>query len=109
MKSGWNLIFKNCILGATFVKSSNRSTKFVKSYESGSDWETEDESSNQTNEKNEAIEDITEKTEKIVLVSEEKMSFKSILKKPPVKNPILNELSDVIAAPIKKSKIKGKN
>ena len=93
--------------GATFVKSTKDKQNITKSYESGSEWETEDESSTYSNEKNDTVEEITEKLDKIEVVSNEPMSFKSILKKPPSKNPILNELSDVIATTkIKKGKFK---
>ena len=92
--------------GATFSEKAKKSSKSVKSYESESEWETEDESSCQIEKEIETVESISEKLEKIEIVSEEKLSFKSILKKPPAKNPILNELSDTITAPVKKSKIK---
>jgi len=91
--------------GATFSEKAKKSSKSSKSYESESEWETEDESSCQIEKENETVDSISEKFEKIEIVSEEKLSFKSILKKP-AKNPILNELSDTITAPVKKSKIK---
>ena len=92
--------------GATFSEKAKKSPKSAKSYESESEWETEDESSCQIEKENETVDSISEKLEKIEIVSEEKLSFKSILKKPPAKNPILNELSDTITAPVKKNKLK---
>lgn len=82
------------------IKSTSTDVSFNSS-DTGSEWETEDESDEKVKEilKTSLFEEVEQKKIEVVQSSEPK-SFSSILKRP-IKNPVIEELSDLISCPPK--------